>query len=329
MMTLRGRGSTDSDPVLERVMNAIGAGPAEDGRSRRKPGSRRSVAPRRRASQRLSELIRLAGLRRRRQVLVDFDKFAFALAATLGSASAGTYPISKAGRWATWPGLDFISLADAMRDAGFRGLELGTQDSDRLGWAMDDASEYVLTTQKSGLGTVLGRVVRLLAEERSACAIRTIDAIDETATERRERVRSRKLERDKERLRARRSGHHHRTRQEYEAGSAVRSRPWEAEGISRATYYRRIKSNSNASHEVATSATNLSHGVQHVVASPATDLSQRSDSQTSASETGLSLHPCNNIGEATDLSHRAEALANGCPDQRRAPAPPPPSSEQA
>lgn len=319
-MTSRGRQQAGIEPTVERVMGAIGAGPAEDGRSRRKSGSRRSVAPRRRASQRLSELIRLAGLRRHRKALVDFDKFAFALAATLGSASAGTYPIGKAGRWATWPGLDLVSLAESMREAGFERLDLNSHDGDRLGWAMDDVAEHAPASLYSGLASILGRVVQLTAEERILCSIRTIDAIDETVTERRKRVRSSKLERDRERQRTKRAG-----TSKPHSESAERRKPWEAEGIARSTYYKRQRTRLAPSVEVATSATNQSNGVSNEVVGRATKQSRSGRTPPAAAWTNLSrTHEINRSGDKSVRRQRGD----GHPAQSAAAgsAPPPPSS---
>jgi hypothetical protein len=276
----------------------MSAGSHDGGRSKKKADSRRSIAARRRAAQRRSEIIRLAVIRRRNSISVDFGKFAYALASAIGSGTPGRYPVGSVGQWRTAPGLDVMSLADAMREAGFRSLDLSGVDGDRLANAIEDFHDLTGDPLHSGLsGAVLGRLLQLTAEERRRCDIRSIDATDETVADRRGRSRSAKLERDRERQRARRSGHH-RTRHEYEAGSAARSRPWEAESVSRATYYRRMKSNSTECSEVATCATNLSQDARQEVASPATNLSHVSDGAASTGETSVSrTHEINRSGD--------------------------------
>lgn len=80
------------------------------------------------------------------------------------------------------------------------------------------------------------------AEERWACSIRTIGAVDETLEQRQARRKDELRVYERDRSRRRRTARGAIQRPIYEARSAARSKPWEALGISRATWYRRGES---------------------------------------------------------------------------------------
>ncbi len=274
----------------------MSAGSHDGGRSRKRANSRRSIAARRRAAQRRSEIIRLAMIRRQNSVSVDFSHFAYALASAIGSGTPGRYPVGSAGQWRTAPGLDVMSLADAMRAAGFRGLDLKGDDGDRLANAIEDFHALADDPRHSGLsGAVLGRLLHLTAEERTHCDIRSLEATDETVADRRARARAGKLERDRERQRARRAG-----TSKPHAASAEHRKPWEAEGISRSTFYKRRSNGPPAPPEVATSATNQSEGNSNKVVSRATKQSRDHHAATTACRTDLSrTHEIISSGDET------------------------------
>lgn len=77
--------------------------------------------------------------------------------------------------------------------------------------------------------------LRLTKEERRMLGITTIGAIDEGKAARTKR----RKDRDRERKQAKRRAAGAVPRHQYEAGSAQAAKPWIAEGISRATWYRR------------------------------------------------------------------------------------------
>lgn len=81
----------------------------------------------------------------------------------------------------------------------------------------------------------LGQRLRLSPEERDRLGITTIGAVGQTVQERKI------LRRHRRRIAARRHRQRRgaKTREEYEAGSLTRRKPWEAFGISRRTWYRR------------------------------------------------------------------------------------------
>jgi hypothetical protein len=83
----------------------------------------------------------------------------------------------------------------------------------------------------------LARYLRLDYDTRQALGISTIGAYDADKRERRRRRRERKRQAD-ERRRRRKGA---KPRAEYEAGSISKAKPWEAQGISRKTWYKRRK----------------------------------------------------------------------------------------
>jgi hypothetical protein len=81
----------------------------------------------------------------------------------------------------------------------------------------------------------LGQKLNLTNQERQALGIRTIAPIDMTDEQMAEQRKARKRARELRRRLARGS----KPRNIYLAGSLTRKKPWEIEGISRATWYRR------------------------------------------------------------------------------------------
>jgi hypothetical protein len=82
---------------------------------------------------------------------------------------------------------------------------------------------------------ILGERLGLLDEVRTRLAIRTIGAIDVPKAAREQRREQRKVQAKK----AKRRAQGVMLRDQYEANSFNRTKPWEAAGISRATWYRR------------------------------------------------------------------------------------------
>ena len=82
---------------------------------------------------------------------------------------------------------------------------------------------------------ILGEKLRLLNQEREALGIRTILPIDMTERQLQEQRKAKKRVRDERRRR--KAGR--KTRETYLANSLSRLKPWEAEGISRRTWFRK------------------------------------------------------------------------------------------
>lgn len=94
-----------------------------------------------------------------------------------------------------------------------------------------DATEHPLRWRADKIAWKL----RVTAGERQALNLRTIGAIDETRAERQAKARILKRERDQ----ARRRAQGVKPRADYERNAIAKQAPWEAVGISRATWYRR------------------------------------------------------------------------------------------
>jgi hypothetical protein len=153
----------------------------------------------------------------------------------------------------SWPGLDFISLRDTARKAGLDGYTN----------AEAEKAMYAALRRKAEKGhcffraAYLGEKLQLTAAVRDELKIKTIDACDETREQRQERVKARRRERDREVKRTKRAAEGRSPRQQYEAVSLSRTKPWEAEGISRRTWERcRARDASMSAHVDRESDTN-------------------------------------------------------------------------
>ena len=212
------------------------------------------IAARRRASIRMAELFRLAAFRRQFGVVLAPDLWLFALAATLASAPAGRVPVGRRGQSFQWHGLDSGALFYWIGEC-----ELGRFSAEEIITVITAVERW---RERNGFTLIksdtLAEMLSVTAEERWACRISTIGAIDETREERAARTSLERKERDRERNRAKRAGKH-----KPRATALSQKKPWDSAGISRATWYRRR-------HEIETTlspdllrsygrATNLSH----------------------------------------------------------------------
>ncbi|PWJ80593.1 hypothetical protein C7441_112135 [Pseudaminobacter salicylatoxidans] len=82
-------------------------------------------------------------------------------------------------------------------------------------------------------------LLRVTMKERDDLDLKTIGACDMAKGDRLALAKERKRARDRKRMQKKRSGKSRKDRQTYEAESAETLKPWEAEGISRRTWYRR------------------------------------------------------------------------------------------
>jgi hypothetical protein len=111
----------------------------------------------------------------------------------------------------------------------------------RAPWMQSEELER-LTARVTGkpirwLADTMGKRLNLTAADRRRLRIRTIGAVDKTKAERELELQARKA--DNKRSKRRKSGA--KPRHEYEADAIGRGKPWIAEGISMATWYRRQK----------------------------------------------------------------------------------------
>lgn len=92
-----------------------------------------------------------------------------------------------------------------------------------------------VTNRKHWTADQLAWRLRLTIEERTMLGITTIGAVDRGKAARTKR----RKERERQRKIAKRRASGCKTRAEYEAAALTRTKPWIAEGISRASWYRR------------------------------------------------------------------------------------------
>jgi hypothetical protein len=193
----------------------------------------RRMSLRARAAQRLSELYRLALFRRQHGHIVDADMFAFLLAATLACGHSGRFHIAGRQRTAVWHGLDHLSLREAIKRADLGHLnddELAAKIKAVQAWNAERGPRLITARR-------LGEILQLRAFERTACKIRTADAVDEPRAVREKRVAEGRRERDKMSKRAKRAGKH-RPRSEYLAEAEGRRQLCEQHGITERTLRR-------------------------------------------------------------------------------------------
>lgn len=110
----------------------------------------------------------------------------------------------------------------------------------RKGFTAAEAAEVIQEARDAPVirsADDLGRYLKLDYETRQRLGITTIGSYD---ADKRERRRRRK-ERDREAKAFKRRQQGAKTRAEYEAASISKAKPWEAEGISRKTWYKRQK----------------------------------------------------------------------------------------
>jgi hypothetical protein len=192
------------------------------------------MGPRRRQWKRLCELGRLGmGRRARGDAIGDLNKWLFVLAKTLASAT----PLERTpipGKFATfkWPGLNSVSLKQAVLDCGLSDL------------VSDNEMEKVRAsverwTRKNGPKPVsaadIGAWLEVTAAERELYRVTTFDACDETREERTLRLAERRREKDRVRKAAERAS---KPGYRPQSTSLSRTKPWCALEISRPKYYR-------------------------------------------------------------------------------------------
>lgn len=236
--------------VITAALTVAGATPEIEGPI---PFPRRRVSIRARAAQRLAELYRLAAFSRQNGIFLDPDTWCFALAATLACGRPGRFHIARRQRTIRWHGLDMLTLREALRRCGLDNLsddELATKITAVERWQAEHGTHLISSAK-------LGHMLSLSSVERTECRIRTIDAVDEPRAERAARRAGERRRRDREAKRAKRG---RLPRAIYEAAAVSKQKPWEAEGISRATWYRRRETGVSA-HDISPThrATHLSH----------------------------------------------------------------------
>lgn len=179
--------------------------------TRQKPGRRRKASPQQIVGLRLHELARLFAHRYRGTQLPNDDSGRDDIEPVLHHIAALTQPARRAGYWldlwAPW-----LSRAESAEIVARCIATARPWKADQLAWRY-----------------------RVTKEERTMLGLTTIGAIDHGKAARTKR----RKERDRQRKAAARRAAGAKPRSEYEAATIERAKPWEAEGISRRTWYRR------------------------------------------------------------------------------------------
>jgi hypothetical protein len=162
----------------------------------------------------------------------------------------------------------------------------------------DEATEIVrhvhAGSSKLVADDVLGKALRLTYADRDRLKIRAIGCLDADKALRKKLAKARRRERDRLRAAEKRKANGATPRSVYEASSLSKTKPWEAEGISRRTYERRRKKAAVRTGDIDASAS------PHLA-----------DVDASASP-----HPCINMGRRTCVSAPLDLKPE---PQRRAP----------
>lgn len=184
--------------------------------TRRKPGNRasRKASPQQIVGLRLWDFARLLN-HRFGMPLPDNEEARDALEPILHHMAALTQPARRIAKWlrlwAPW-----LTLEE-----------------------MDEITSRGIATARAWKADQLAWRYRLTLEERDMLGISTIGAIDRGKAARTKRRKAR----DRERKAGKRAAAGMTNRAKYEAASLERAKPWEAESVSRRTWYRRRKLN--------------------------------------------------------------------------------------
>ena len=192
------------------------------------------------ASIRLSNLVNIARFHRENGEVLDTMAWLKVIADTLASAPEGKHRANlekdRKVRW--WYGLDALSLDKAARDCGLEYTQ--KQITEALEEAL--ASWRANPTQKPLGPYDIARMLGVTKETRRATKSSMVFAVDESKQDRDDYRRERKRQ-CKEDARRKNGAI---PRAEYEANSLSRTKPWEAEGISRQAWYKRRKACQNS-----------------------------------------------------------------------------------
>jgi hypothetical protein len=118
----------------------------------------------------------------------------------------------------------------------------------------------------------IGRLLMVRHAERDQLGLTTIGCCDLSKDERESAARAKKRLRDRERQRAKRKVEGRIERLCYIAGSAEATRPWEAAGVSRATWYRQRKSGTPLARETGPSRAMIYNGGDTPVSPPSSKM---------------------------------------------------------
>lgn len=168
-------------------------------------------------------------------------------------SASGEEPRGWSRRWMPW-----FSDPDALKEA------------ERLCQRSRAKMTVVVSAEDAGKNVVL------TLSERELLGITTIAPFDVSKKEAQKLAADRKRQRDRERQRQKRQARGVKPRAEYLAKSAEAQKPWEAEGVSRRTWYRRQSIGTSPSQPRIYDPVEATHLCQREKASPKGELGQGS-----------------------------------------------------
>lgn len=185
------------------------------------------------ASKQRVDLISIAKLLIQNGEILPLEKWIIEVAYCLTSACEGPTRSPKIleNKAPFWRGHEDAFFASTMRECGFVTTECQRNEAIDKVWAVRKRINWWGRRNIDRIGRKLG----VTSEIRREAGARLVGAIGETAASRKKA----RLERDKQTKAAKRREDGQMLRSEYEANSLSKTKPWEAMGISRATFYRR------------------------------------------------------------------------------------------
>lgn len=139
-------------------------------------------------------------------------------------------------------------ITHLLRRPGAKGAIIFQFCHERAPWL--DPNEIDMAQLLPSKAEALGKRLQLTTAERTQLGITTIAPCDQTAEQRAAARKERRRQYDRERQRQKREAERGMTRAQWEAAHSLsRSKPWEAEGVSRRTWYRRRGTGTSPSKE--------------------------------------------------------------------------------
>jgi hypothetical protein len=154
---------------------------------------------------------------------------------------------------------------------------------------VDAAVTLALKHPRPDKADALGTRLQLTFADRAFLRIKTIGACDVTKAERKRRRKARNREQARLRAASKRTERGAVPREQWLANSKSRTQPWKQQGISRRTYYRRLRNAAQNEHGTGWFDNNLSLYPQtnpcHVAETPKEGLSERDSASRSSRHT--------------------------------------------
>lgn len=192
----------------------------------------------------LNELCRVANLRINRREVLDWSTWGYCMAATLFAVEPGRAKRAQIHRGVLLKGITFVSWphCEARQILTVGPLAPFPEMSavpPEVKAAIESAIERARLSSYRGFmtGDAIARFLNVTREEVETIGLRLINAVGFTSVDRKELRKKKSALRSEKRRRARGAV----SRQEYEAESLSKLKPWEKLGISRSSFYLKTK----------------------------------------------------------------------------------------